>query len=111
MPWSCSHASLSVCILKRLPGLQDALTRWHRMSGRNALWVPGLDHASIATQSIVEKTLLKRGIKREQLGEPCLPSRHVYIEPQSKSTAGIVQIPQRTCHAVRLLWRPDLIAC
>ena len=48
--------------------LQDALTRWHRMSGRNALWLPGLDHASIATQSIVEKTLLKKGVKREDLG-------------------------------------------
>ena len=40
------------------------------MSGRNALWLPGLDHASIATQSIVEKTLLKKGIKREDLGMP-----------------------------------------
>lgn len=39
------------------------------MSGRNALWLPGLDHASIATQSIVEKTLLKKGIKREELGQ------------------------------------------
>jgi hypothetical protein len=48
--------------------VQDALTRWHRMHGRNALWLPGLDHASIATQSIVEKTLLKKGIKREELG-------------------------------------------
>ena len=38
------------------------------MSGRNALWLPGLDHASIATQSIVEKTLLKKGVKREDLG-------------------------------------------
>ena len=74
------------------------------MSGRNALWVPGLDHASIATQSIVEKTLLKRGIKREQLGEPCLPPRHVYINPQSKSTAGILRSPQRTIHAARILW-------
>ena len=49
--------------------MQDALTRWHRMHGRNALWLPGLDHASIATQSIVEKTLLKKGVKREELGE------------------------------------------
>ncbi len=46
------------------------MTRWHRISGRNALWLPGLDHASIATQSIVEKTLLKKGIKREDLGKP-----------------------------------------
>ena len=39
------------------------------MHGRNALWLPGLDHASIATQSIVEKTLLKKGIRREELGK------------------------------------------
>ena len=43
------------------------------MHGRNALWLPGLDHASIATQSIVEKTLLKKGVKREELGEDPLP--------------------------------------
>ena len=57
------------------------------MSGRNSLWLPGLDHASIATQSIVEKTLLKKGIKREELGRifqhlctASTPANIVYIQ-------------------------------
>jgi valyl-tRNA synthetase len=39
--------------------IEDCITRWHRMSGRKALWVPGTDHAGIATQSVVEKQLYK----------------------------------------------------
>src|SRR5678810_512181 len=39
--------------------IQDILTRWHRMKGRDALWVPGVDHAGIATQNVVEKKLAK----------------------------------------------------
>ena len=51
-------------------GMQkDTLTRWHHMSGRNALWVPGTDHAGIATQTIVEKHLAReRGLTRHDLG-------------------------------------------
>ena len=50
-------------------GVQDTLTRWHRMSGRNALWVPGTDHAGIATQTVVEKQLQReQGITRHDLG-------------------------------------------
>src|ERR1700712_737444 len=37
--------------------LQDILTRKARMEGKNALWIPGLDHAGIATQAVVEKTI------------------------------------------------------
>ncbi len=49
--------------------LQDILTRWKRMSGFNALWLPGVDHAGIATQMIVEKELQKtEGISRHELG-------------------------------------------
>jgi len=49
--------------------IQDALTRWHRMSGRAALWIPGTDHAGIATQVVVEKKLQReRGITRHDLG-------------------------------------------
>ena len=52
---------------------QDTLTRWHRMSGRNALWVPGTDHAGIATQTVVEKQLQReRGLTRHDLGAPPL---------------------------------------
>jgi len=48
--------------------LQDVLVRWMRMSGRNTLWVPGMDHAGIATQNVVERQLVKEGIDRYELG-------------------------------------------
>lgn len=48
---------------------QDTIVRWRRMSGYNVLWVPGMDHAGIATQSVVEKKLAKeRRITRHDLG-------------------------------------------
>lgn len=47
--------------------IQDVLTRWKRMSGFNALWLPGTDHAGIATQMVVEKELAKQNIKRKDL--------------------------------------------
>ncbi|HEU4722249.1 MAG TPA: valine--tRNA ligase [Gemmatimonadaceae bacterium] len=48
--------------------VQDVLVRWARMKGREALWVPGTDHAGIATQNIVEKQLAKEGLTRQDLG-------------------------------------------
>ena len=48
--------------------LQDILTRYHRMSGYEALWLPGTDHAGIATQAVVEKQLRKEGLTRHDLG-------------------------------------------
>lgn len=39
--------------------IEDALTRWNRMQGKVTLWVPGTDHAGIATQSVVERRLMK----------------------------------------------------
>ena len=48
--------------------LQDILVRWMRMSGRNTLWVPGTDHAGIATQNVVERQLAKDHIDRHALG-------------------------------------------
>jgi valyl-tRNA synthetase len=48
--------------------IQDILIRWHRMQGRNALWIPGMDHAGIATQNVVEKQLMAEGASRETLG-------------------------------------------
>lgn len=49
--------------------VQDALVRWRRMCGDEVSWVPGLDHAGIATQSVVEKFLRKeRGVSRQDLG-------------------------------------------
>ena len=49
--------------------IQDLLIRWKRMSGFNAMWLPGTDHAGIATQTVVEKELKKNGgVTRHQLG-------------------------------------------
>ncbi len=48
--------------------LQDILVRYYRMTGVPTLWVPGTDHAGIATQSVVEKQLLKEGKTRQDLG-------------------------------------------
>ncbi len=47
--------------------LQDILIRYHRMQGFNTLWMPGTDHAGIATQTVVEKRLLSEGTKRTDL--------------------------------------------
>ena len=48
--------------------IMDALTRYHRMRGANTLWLPGTDHAGIATQIVVERQLEQAGGSREQLG-------------------------------------------
>ncbi len=48
--------------------VEDALTRYHRMLGDATLWVPGADHAGIATQNVVERELAKNGISRQELG-------------------------------------------
>ena len=48
--------------------LQDILIRWRRMQGCNALWVPGTDHAGIATQNVVEQQLAQEGLHRWDIG-------------------------------------------
>jgi len=48
--------------------LQDILIRYKRMQGYNALWMPGTDHAGIATQNVVEKQLMEEGLTRQALG-------------------------------------------
>lgn len=48
--------------------LQDIITRFKRMEGFRTLWQPGIDHAGIATQNVVERQLLAKGIKKEQIG-------------------------------------------
>jgi len=48
--------------------LQDCLTRMKRMQGFEALWLPGMDHAGIATQNVVEKQLATKGLSRHDLG-------------------------------------------
>jgi len=48
--------------------IEDCLIRWHRMLGDPTLWLPGVDHAGIATQNVVEKQLAKEGLSRHDLG-------------------------------------------
>ena len=50
--------------------VMDSLTRYHRMLGHNTAWVPGTDHAGIATQIVVERQLQEQGISRYDLGRP-----------------------------------------
>ena len=71
--------------------IQDILVRWRRMQGRNVLWLPGTDHAGIATQNIVEKQLMAEGASRESLG------RDRFIERiwQWKATSGDTIIRQQ----------------
>jgi valyl-tRNA synthetase len=60
--------------------LQDILVRFHRMLGEPTLWVPGTDHAGIATQHVVEKKLREEGIDRRELG------REKFVEETWKVT-------------------------
>src|SRR5467141_791589 len=48
--------------------LQDIVVRWKRMSGFNTLWLPGTDHAGVATQMVVERDLAAQGISRFDIG-------------------------------------------
>ena len=54
--------------------ITDALVRWRRMQGRAALWLPGEDHAGIATQNVMERELAREGVDRRDIG------REVFVE-------------------------------
>ena len=71
--------------------LQDILIRWRRMQGRNVLWLPGTDHAGIATQNVVEKQLMAEGLSREALGR----DRFVERVWQWKATSGNTIVNQQ----------------
>src|SRR5580698_7474384 len=53
----------------------DILTRWRRMRGETALWVPGTDHAGIATQMMVERQLASENLTRQQMGRAAFVER------------------------------------
>ncbi len=55
--------------------LQDILIRWRRMQGYNALWMPGTDHASIATEAKIVEAMRKEGITKEQIGREAFLER------------------------------------
>jgi len=66
--------------------LQDVLIRYARMNGRNALWLPGTDHAGIATQNVVERELKKEGLTRQELGRDAFVARVWKWKEQSGGT-------------------------
>ncbi len=55
--------------------IEDILIRWHRMAGDPTLWLPGTDHASIATHAVVERQLAKEGLTRWDLGREAFVKR------------------------------------
>ncbi|MBX3133370.1 MAG: valine--tRNA ligase [Gemmatimonadaceae bacterium] len=67
--------------------VQDVLIRWRRMAGDEALWLPGTDHAGIATQNVVEKLLAKEGKTRFDLGREAFVKR---TEQFVEETGGII---------------------
>ena len=66
--------------------IMDSLTRYHRMKGYNTLWVPGTDHAGIATQIVVERQLQEQGQSRHDLGRKNFVARVWEWKQQSGDT-------------------------
>jgi valyl-tRNA synthetase len=83
--------------------LQDILCRYKRMDGFRVLWVPGTDHAGIATQNVVERQLAERGVTRAQLG------REKFIERvwQWKGEAGNTILHQLKALGVSCDWKHE----
>jgi valyl-tRNA synthetase len=71
--------------------LQDILVRWRRMQGYEALWIPGTDHAGIATQNVVERELAKEGLTRQDLGREAFVER-VWQWREKYGTAIVTQL-------------------
>ena len=67
--------------------LQDVLIRFERMRGRETLWLPGTDHAAIATHNVIERQLAKEGKTRQEVGREAFLQRvHAY----QKEKGGII---------------------
>ena len=58
----------------------DMLVRWHRMRGERTLWLPGMDHAGIATQFVVERMLAKEGVSAQGFGARGIRAARVEME-------------------------------
>jgi len=76
--------------------LQDVAIRYHRMTGRPTLWIPGTDHAGIATQNVVEKELAKEGKTRHDVGREELLKR-IWEYKNQKGNHIIEQLKQLGC--------------
>jgi valyl-tRNA synthetase len=88
--------------------LQDIIIRWRRMQGLKTLWIPGTDHAGIATQNVVERQLAQEGQSREQLGRLAFIDRVWEWRHQSGDTI-IEQLKQlgASCDWSRLRFTMD----
>ena len=73
--------------------IMDALTRYHRMRGDNTLWLPGTDHAGIATQIVVERQLDAQGMSRHDLGREAFVEHVWEWKEQSGSTITAADAP------------------
>ena len=76
--------------------IQDILVRWKRMSGYNTEWMPGTDHAGIATQNVVEKVLAKEGKTKHDLGREKFVER-VWKWKEEHGSAIISQLKKLGC--------------
>jgi valyl-tRNA synthetase len=76
--------------------LEDGLVRWHRMRGYNALWQPGIDHAGIATQLVVERQLAREGVNRLSLGRAAFVER---VWAWKAESGGRIALQQRVLGA------------
>jgi valyl-tRNA synthetase len=76
--------------------LEDVLVRWHRMRGYNALWQPGTDHAGIATQTVVERTLAREGTSRHAIGRDAFIER---VWQWRRETGDRIHLQQRVLGA------------
>jgi valyl-tRNA synthetase len=76
--------------------LEDTLVRWHRMRGYNALWQPGIDHAGIATQLVVERQLEREGTSRSALGRAAFVER---VWTWKAESGGRIALQQRVLGA------------
>ena len=78
--------------------IQDVLARWRRMHGDEVIWIPGLDHAGIATQTVVEKKLAKeRGLTRHDLGREAFVDEvwawHGACDSRAHSRRAVLMLP------------------
>jgi valyl-tRNA synthetase len=72
--------------------LEDVLVRWHRMRGFNVLWQPGIDHAGIATQTVVERQLAREGSSRQAIGREAFVER---VWKWKNESGGRISVQQR----------------
>ena len=99
--------------------LQDILIRYKRMDGFNALWVPGTDHAGIATQVKVEQQLAQEGKTKEDLGRERVHRARVGMEgavgrhdhPPAQAARRIVRLVARALHDGRGTLRRRCARC